>query len=205
VPLDIVLSSKPDLLSLMARVARKKSAGRAPSEISTEGNGGEEVKIGTVGSALTPPRRVEPVDGDNLVSDVLNVAIAGLIDWWTKGAWILTWDDLRGALPDKDVIEYQEAPGTQGVLKITLNAGPGIRWWKGIEVQDERWVPRGTAWTADDTTSSTLLVAADDTTGWRIGFQKAKLFGAHTTMYVINDVTSKMGKDITLTWTWDNW
>jgi len=120
---------------------------------------------------------------------------------------MITWTDLGGLLPDMDRISVSfSGHNPNGVMVLTLNAGPGITWWKGVTL----WSPTlgdipAEAWTQDTLTSSSIAIApsAVEVSNRFLLFKKAKAFGVHTGMYWLGPVDRMLGNDITLTWTRD--
>jgi hypothetical protein len=144
--------------------------------------------------------------GFEIMAGLVTLGIGFLIWNLLRGALETTWADFPGPLgPDQDMITLSETAGTPGFLTVTMNAGPGIRWWKAAEIYDATGsgVLQGSAWTQDEITTNTTIVPTANVAGWFLVLKKAKAFGVHTSMYVIRDLASRAGRNITFTWTRD--
>lgn len=131
-----------------------------------------------------------------------------IIDALTKGAVQLVWNDfpdvhnVSGA-DSGDIIDVADEPGTPEQINVTMSLGDRVRDWKAAEIYSASGQLLGRAEVHRDSgvTSSTITVSAVDASFIRL--LKAKLFGVHTVMYVIKDVASKAGRNITFTWQGD--
>lgn len=116
----------------------------------------------------------------------------------------ISWGSLGSVLWDGDVIDYSDDDAHADQVTITLNAGAGITWWKDIEVYDKTGALRAAAWTQDSHTSSSLAVPNEVAQESILVFKKGKFLNAHTAAYLIRDLITKQGHNITLTWIRDN-
>jgi hypothetical protein len=134
------------------------------------------------------------------------IFIYNLIRDLTKGVVVLAPNefpnvkDVQGA-DSGDVIELSDVPGTPGMLTVTMALGPNVGDWKAAEIYDKNGKRIGLAAVhraVGNLTESTSVTAADASF---IRLMKAKLFGVHTVMYVINNVALHWeGRDVTFTW-----
>ena len=121
---------------------------------------------------------------------------------------VIGWNDLGSVLPDKDRISVAfSGHNPNSTIQLTLNAGPGITWWKGVRL----WSPMGgdlldEAWTQDNHTSTMISIppSAVEPSDRFLQFKKAKSFGAHTGMYWLGRVDRMLGSNVTLTWLQDS-
>jgi hypothetical protein len=106
---------------------------------------------------------------------------------------------------DGDVIQLQEEVGDPNLLKVTLHAGDGITWWKGIEAwrADDRTAHHKT-WTQDDRRTDTMEIPNDQVATSILVFLKAKKAGVHTRMYCVRELAPKAGKHLSFTWERDS-
>jgi uncharacterized protein with LGFP repeats len=121
---------------------------------------------------------------------------------------IIGWNDFGSLLPDGDRISVEfSGHDPNGVIQLTLNAGPGISWWKAVRL----WSPTqgdllAEAWTEDGHTSTTISIPAleVESSNRFLQFKKAKAFGVHTGMYWLGRVDRLIGNDVTFTWLQDS-
>ncbi|GEN12705.1 hypothetical protein MFU01_77420 [Myxococcus fulvus] len=94
------------------------------------------------------------------------------------------------------------------VVRITLTAAANITWWKGIEV----FRPDGSRHPSVLETHNsgrgpyTMDIVVNNTDSpnlWAIKFLKGKLFGIHTGMYCLEDLSAWRGRNLYFTWTYD--
>jgi hypothetical protein len=103
---------------------------------------------------------------------------------------------------DGDVIRLRESddqPSNRLVIVLTSE----VKWWKGIEVYDQNGNLLGAVYTSGKATGPiTTSISLDgvDLSQSNITWLKAKLFGVHTGMYIINNIESKRGKTLNFTW-----
>lgn len=126
---------------------------------------------------------------------------------------LLDWSDLDGRrLPDGDRIEstisspiYSEDDPRRLWLIVRIELGPGIRWWKQVELTDIDRRRLAQAEAQDDTTSDEChanAVPARNPARWMV-LWKAKTAGVHTPMYDLTDLDRMAGKYVLLRWTRD--
>jgi uncharacterized protein with LGFP repeats len=117
---------------------------------------------------------------------------------------LINWNDFGGTLlPDMDLISVSFNGHTpNGDIQLTLNAGPGIAWWKAVSL----WSPTQgdilEAWTENSRTSTTITIppSAVEQSERFLQFKKAKAFGVRTGMYWLGRVDRLLGNDVTFTW-----
>ena len=103
----------------------------------------------------------------------------------------IKFDQLNGEtkLEDGDVIAVQvtENATDPAHIRIGLQLGPGVFWWKGIQL-DEIIVCQ----CQDSQNYSVSQVSYQVFKDRNLNLWKAKAFGAHTPMYTITDSVQKM-------------
>lgn len=108
----------------------------------------------------------------------------------------------------EDAIFYSERndmPYNQ--IRIVLQTSREVTWWKGVEAlypytgivaststQDWNHGPNSTVITLNNYTPSLMSIK----------LLKAKLFGIHTGMYCIDNLSRKRGKTLYFNWVWDD-
>jgi hypothetical protein len=120
-----------------------------------------------------------------------------------SGTWV-DWTSFGTRLPDGDVITAAFSPATMETSTITLTAGPGITWWKAVDV----WSPTsGTLFevsTQDGRRTSSIAVPAGVLErDVLLVFGKAKFLGVHTAIYYLLRADQLIGSNVTFTWTTD--
>ena len=118
---------------------------------------------------------------------------------------IIQWSDFGTLLQDNDRISVAFSGHTpNGTIRLTINAGPGITWWKGVSV----WSPtRGDILEAStqNSLSTTVSISPSDVepSNMFLQFKKAKFLGIHTGVYWLGGVDRLLGNDVTFTWLQD--
>jgi hypothetical protein len=108
-------------------------------------------------------------------------------------------------MPDGDIIQFREEPGTRGVLTVTLEAASKVTWWKDIEVRDANNVTRATAWTQDRRKRSSLTFPNSELKNALLVFMKAKTFGIHSLKYtLVENLQPFADKHLVFRWEEDN-
>jgi hypothetical protein len=121
-----------------------------------------------------------------------------------RGMTRITWDSFGQRFSDGDHITKQVAPGTPGVLTVTLEAGPKVSWWKDVEIRDTQNVTRAAAWTQDNHRRSTLTYPNSELEGAVLVLMKAKGLGIHTPMYALPVLKPMADQHVTLRWERDS-
>lgn len=122
---------------------------------------------------------------------------------------MISWNDLNLGLllPDRDrITATYSGHNPNGTITLTLAAGPGITWWKGVTL----WSPtQGNllteAWTEGIRTGSGISIPPPEVE-WSnrfLLFKKAKWWGVHTGIYWLGRVDRMLGNNLTLTWLLD--
>ncbi len=88
---------------------------------------------------------------------------------------------------DKIAVQVTENACPESSIKIGLRLGPGITWWKGIQL-DEIVVVQ----CQDTQNESVSAVGYSEFKHRNLNFWKAKTFGAHTPMYTVVDAKDNM-------------
>ena len=117
---------------------------------------------------------------------------------------MINWSTFGNAMADGDRVSASFVGHTPNSnTNLTLQAGPGITWWKGVSI----WSPsRGDltsdAWTQDQHTSTTICIPASllEPGDVFVEFKKAKFLGVHTGMYWLPRADLLIGNDVTFTW-----
>jgi hypothetical protein len=173
---------------------------------------------GPLGYPVTPPDFMRP----NLNATVFQDFEHGsMYDWLGSTRTVLRqpsvtalsgimigWGQLGGLLQDNDRISVAfSGHSPNGDTQLTLNAGAGITWWKGVRL----WSPTqgdllDEAWTENTHTSTTVSIPASELepADRFVQFKKAKAFGAHTGMYWLGRVDRMLGSNVTFTWLQDS-
>jgi len=157
-------------------------------------------------SPCTTAKRVGGKPGGLGTTIVLVGVLGALATFWGayhlfKGAITITKNAFPGPLEDGDLISMAEGPGSPGALTWSLTNSYGRALWTAVEVYDSTDALRGSAWVIERDARSEASVIAADLTGWYMVFKKAKLFGVHTSMYVIRDITGWTGSRVDFNWT----
>lgn len=124
------------------------------------------------------------------------------------GGHIIAWSDLEDhgqaihRLGD-DRISFQFAghpPDSQ--IRITLNAGRGITWWKAISLWSQTQGDIAEAWTQDNkqTMTISILPSVVEPSNVFLVFKKAMFLGVHTGIYWLPEANRLIGNDVTFTW-----
>jgi uncharacterized protein with LGFP repeats len=172
---------------------------------------------GPLGYPTSPPNRMQPSTNPTTFQDFEG---GSMYEWagitrtvlrqpsvaYVTGTMI-DWHHLSSLLPDNDRISVAfTGHRPDGTIRLTLNAGPGISWWKGIRL----WSPSQgdllqEAWTENNHTSTTISIppAELEPSNRFLLFKKAKAFGAHTGIYWLGRVDRMLGNDVTFTWLQD--
>jgi hypothetical protein len=111
-------------------------------------------------------------------------------------------------MPDWDTIQVVEQRGAcpPDRVRITLTLGQGITWWKGLMLcRRDRSGTQALINLQDNNRTATVEVKSEDLRANDVVLGKAKVFGAHTNMYCIEDANVSMrgGNAYTFTWTKD--
>jgi uncharacterized protein with LGFP repeats len=126
----------------------------------------------------------------------------------TSPGTVIDWGDLGRLLPDNDrILADFTGHATKGDIKIDLNLGRDVTWWKGISL----WSPgRGelkatTPVPNTNNTKFTMTVSPSmvEPTDVFLLFKKAKTLGIHTDMYWLRRPDRLIGNHVTFTWARD--
>jgi hypothetical protein len=115
----------------------------------------------------------------------------------------INWGDFGGTLPDGDIITVaftQNFP--QFGIRITLNAGPGVTWWKALSLFTPGRGDFQEMFTERATTAASITVNPSifDSGVVYLHFKKAKWWGIHTGMYFLARADRLIGTHATFTW-----
>lgn len=120
----------------------------------------------------------------------------------------INWNNFGQTLPDSDIITAtfrQNFP--QFGIRITLNAGQGITWWKALSLYT---ISRGDFQEIfTEGTKNTATISIDPSTFdaddvFYLHFKKAKFLGIHTGMYFLARADRLIGTHVTFTWLKDS-
>jgi hypothetical protein len=182
-----------ELTNRSARIGGDDPSSCDPGEICWDEEGGW--RTGSGGS------------GELIFGAALLTAGTGLLiyELLLKGAVEISWASFGAPMPggDHDLITLAESEGTPDTLTVSLTIAPTIFWWKAVEVYDLAGRMVGSAWCQQGegvTFNSTTVQAVDLQGASFIVFKKAKTFGVHTSMYVVRNVPSKIGRSLAFTW-----
>lgn len=107
----------------------------------------------------------------------------------------------------EDTIFYSESnnlPSNQ--VRVVLESSGRVSWWKGLELSYPGRGIVATASTQDwnhGPNATTIFLDSMDPALLSIKLLKAKIFGIHTGMYCIDNLSSKRGKTLYFYWAWD--
>jgi hypothetical protein len=110
----------------------------------------------------------------------------------------------------EDVIVYGERNDMPyGEIRIVLESAPRVTWWKGAEVSHAFIGIVGSTFTQDWNHGPNSTVIRVDAYRYNpsllaIKLLKAKMFGIHTGMYCIFNLSAKRGKTLHFYWSWDD-
>jgi hypothetical protein len=114
-------------------------------------------------------------------------------------------------LRDFDNFAVIETTGTPGEINITLQTNPRVTWWKSIkfvEISSGRILLPEAQMQDSDHGPRSIRIATSDYSRHKFVIAKAKIFGIHTDMYELFELSEKDGRNISLTWQTDgpnNW
>lgn len=97
------------------------------------------------------------------------------------------------------------AAGSADDVEFVLETDSGVTWWKALEI----WSSTGQKTHHVDTENAqhgplSFSVPADDLTGSRLVLAKAKIFGIHTGMYELLNLSSFRGRSLQFLWQRDD-
>jgi len=169
---------------------------------------------GPVGYPTAPPSRMTP---STTPTDFQDFEHGSIYDWLGNSRTVLrsasvaalsgtiiNWNNFGGVLPDGDriAVSFNGHP-PDGSINVTLQAGPGITWFKAVTI----WSPSSgslsqDAWTQDHHTMTTISVPPSvvEPGNVFIQFQKAKFLGVHTGVYWLARADRLIGTNVTFTW-----
>lgn len=115
----------------------------------------------------------------------------------------INWENFGQTLPDGDIITAafsQNFP--QFGIRITLNAGPGVTWWKALSLFSPGLGDFQEIFTGDAKNTATMTVAPSsfDSGNVYLHFGKAKFLGIHTGMYLLGRADRLIGTHAVFTW-----
>jgi hypothetical protein len=134
-------------------------------------------------------------------------ATAMLIYDLFKGAIDIMWNMFPNLPSDSDRIDVALSDGTADSLTVVMTLGPNVSWWKAAELYDAQGRMLGSAWCKRDegvVTNSTTVKLVDLAGGFLV-LKKAKMFGVHTSMYVLRweSLSSRAGRTVEFVWNAD--
>ena len=169
---------------------------------------------GPVGYPVIPPSQMRP---GTVPTDFQDFEHGSIYDWLGNSRTvirnpsvtaltgsIIEWTSLASRLPDNDRISVSfSGHPPDGSIQLTLQAGPGITWWKAVSI----WSPsRGDltpdAWTQDRHAATTISIPPSliEPSDVFVEFKKAKFLGIHTGMYWLARADRLIGNNVTFTW-----
>jgi hypothetical protein len=115
----------------------------------------------------------------------------------------INWSDFGGSLADGDTITAtfsQNFP--QFGISITLTAGPGVTWWKGLSLFTPGVGDFAEINTEGATVTASMTVdpSSIDSGNVYLHFKKAKTFGEHRGIYFLGRADRLIGTHVTFTW-----
>jgi uncharacterized protein with LGFP repeats len=115
----------------------------------------------------------------------------------------ITWGNFGQTLPDNDIITAtfsQNFP--QFNIRVTLTAGPGVTWWKGLSLFTPGSGDSNEIFTEGSKTTASLTIdrSAFDSGNVFLHFKKAKFLGVHTGMYFLGRADRLIGTHVNFTW-----
>lgn len=124
-----------------------------------------------------------------------------------SAVFIVTWQSFNGQLQDDcDHIEvtFQDNPGSPGLGVYTLEAGPGITFWKGLKLVSPPH-PDQTIETEGDhlRPSRQLTCPTEEFHSATLVLGKGKVLGFHTDMYRVSSLNGTEGKIVHFRWVRD--
>jgi uncharacterized protein with LGFP repeats len=167
-----------------------------------------------VGYPVAAPSRMQP---SSVPSDFQDFENGSIYDWLGNGLLVtrspsvvaisgnlIDWNTFGKTMADGDRISVSfSGHAPTGNTQLTLAAGAGITWWKGVSI----WSPsRGDltqdGWTQDQHTSTTISIPITllEPSDVFIEFKKAKFLGIHTGMYWLPRADRLIGSNVTFTW-----
>jgi len=117
----------------------------------------------------------------------------------------INWTDFPNLRDFDHFAVAMDLPGTPGQINITLNTAASITWWKSIKFSNIRTGQRLTEGETQDANHGpvSIRITSADYASHKFTICKAKIFGIHTEMYEILELSAKDGKNISLTWLTD--
>lgn len=109
------------------------------------------------------------------------------------------------SLSVEDNVSLTRAPTTTpSELVISLTAGPGVTWWKALEVWGRDGALIGRVETQDaDSGPKSLTLQVSSLRAATLVLAKAKIFGIHTAMYELHDLSVQGGFRLDFVWNAD--
>lgn len=118
----------------------------------------------------------------------------------------ISWGNFGSTLPDADIITVSFSQNfPEFGTRLTLNAGPGITWWKALSLYTPGRGDFQEIFTEGAATTGTTTVdpSTFDAGYVYLHFKKAKAFGVHTGMYFLGRADRLIGTHATFTWLMD--
>jgi hypothetical protein len=174
-----------------------------------EGGGWDEKEMGG-----PIPNLPKPKSGGGSGLEWVAIPLIGLIllgHELLKGPIPIAWGNFPSLLDGEDRITLTVTPGTPGFFTVTLNMLPTMVDWKDVELFDGTNAFRGAAWVQDSKKTDTVSVPNSALAGGHLMLKKAKMFGIHTNMYLLEDrgspptvpsgvLTMMANRNVTLNW-----
>ena len=88
-------------------------------------------------------------------------------------------------------------------IRVVLRLGPGLTWWKMVELTRFDGERLTTAEVHDQHTLAECAAGVTPGEARKLVLWKAKAFGIHTPMYVLLDLAQFRGKQVMLDWVQD--
>jgi LGFP repeat len=168
---------------------------------------------GPLGYPIDGPKQMMPSSGP---TDFQDFEHGSVYDWLGQSrtilrspsvvalsATIIDWTQFGSRLPDGGEISVSfNGHPPNGATRVTLEAGPGVSWWKGISLWSPSLGDRFEVWTQDRQTTMTVSVPVSELEQSNVflNFMKAKMFGVHTGVYALGRADRLIGNDVTFRW-----
>lgn len=119
----------------------------------------------------------------------------------------IAWNSFGSALPDGDILISSFSHNfPQFGIRLTLNLGPGVTWWKAVSLFTPGRGDFQEIAVEGSKTSATMVIHPNtfDSDPVLLHFKKAKTFGIHTGMYFLGRADRLIGTHLTITWIRDH-
>jgi hypothetical protein len=126
----------------------------------------------------------------------------------TTGEPITGWSDIYISTREDTIYLTIGQPNcvANNVVRVNLEKAPHITWWKGIHAyrgDGSFYAEIGLQDGHNGPISMDVNLGGENGSAWALKMLKAKMFGIHTGMYCVQDLSRFRGRELTFRWTRD--